>query len=88
MPDEPALPKTRYRGQPADRVPVSDFEQVMLEVVQMSFGIDKEGLYKATALSYGWQRRGSLINERLDASYQRLLRTGRLREVDGRLEAG
>ncbi|MDR2957872.1 MAG: DUF4011 domain-containing protein, partial [Coriobacteriales bacterium] len=86
--NDAALPFTRYKGYSADQIPINDFERVILEIIDHSYGIDREGLYKTLALCYGWARRGALINSRFDIALHRLLRANRLRESNGRLEAG
>ena len=77
--------QTDYFGAQTDQVPSTDLIRVMTEVVATSFGIDREGLFTTTARSYGWQRRGNRINERLEYAFRLLLATGRIQETGGRI---
>ena len=86
-PTEPTkLPHSRYYEQPARDVPISDFQNTMLQIIEQSYGIDKEGLFKATILCYGWQRRGEVIKFNMEKAYLLLLSTKKIREVDGKIE--
>jgi len=80
------LPRTSYYGYKAEDIPTKDFEITMLQIVTQSYGINKEGLMKATASCYGWQRRGEVIKSRLESAYRRLLSSGRIKETDGKVE--
>jgi very-short-patch-repair endonuclease/DNA polymerase III delta prime subunit len=80
------LPRPAYYGYAAKDVPLSDFQNTMLQIVTQSYGIDKEGLFKATALCYGWQRRGDVIKNRMKLAYRRLMQSGLVNEVDGKVE--
>jgi very-short-patch-repair endonuclease len=80
-----SLPQSRFIGQSADRIPIEDFQRIMLAIVAESYGLDQEGLFRMTARCYGWQRRGSLINGRLAQAYNLLIRTGKLREIEGKI---
>jgi very-short-patch-repair endonuclease len=80
------LPRTIYYGYSAKEVPLSDFQNIMLQIISQSYGIDQEGLFKTTALCYGWQRRGDVIKGRLLLAYRQLLRSGEINEVDGKIE--
>jgi len=82
------LPRPKYYGHNANEIPLADFENVMYKIVSDSYGIDKEGLFKTTALCYGWQRRGDVIKHWLERAYQQLIRNNRVREVNGKIKVG
>jgi len=82
------LPYSKFSGYTADEIPSSDFENIMYKIVSGSYGIDKEGLFKTTALCYGWQRRGDVIKQCLERAYQQLVRNKKIREINGKVKAG
>jgi len=79
------LPRSKYFGATANEIPLSDFENIMLKILSQSFGIDKDSLFKTTALCYGWQRRGDIIKDRLEISYKQLIKKGKIREIDNKV---
>ncbi|MCL2631783.1 MAG: DUF4011 domain-containing protein [Coriobacteriia bacterium] len=81
-PEDSDLPQTRFYSRAADTIPLEDIERVMLELVNKSYGIDVEGLYRVTARSYGWARIGSKIRKRLDLAYKKLLYSGKITEAN------
>jgi len=79
------LPCSQFYGKPANEIPISDIENVMIKIITDSFGIDKEGLLKTTAVCYGWQRRGEVIKQCLEKAYQQLLGGNKIMEKDGKI---
>jgi len=82
------FPRPKYFGHSANEIPLDDFENIMYDIVSGSYGIDKEGLFRTTALCYGWHRRGDSIKFCLERAYQQLLKNSRIREINGKVKAG
>jgi len=80
------LLRPRYYGYSAGEVPISDFQNTMLKIISQSYGIDKEGLFKTTALCYGWQRRGEVIKSCMEKAYLFLLSNRKIKEINGKVE--
>ena len=79
------LPRSKYFGLTANDIPHSDFENIMLKIISQSFGIDKDNLFKTTALCYGWQRHGEVIKDHLERVYHQLLRYKKIKEINGKI---
>ncbi|UZT82888.1 DUF4011 domain-containing protein [Caproicibacterium sp. BJN0003] len=75
--------ESKYAGCNANEIPISDFEQTMLRVLANNYGLDKEALFKETALyGYLWLRQGSTIKKNFECAYQRLLAQNKITEKD------
>jgi very-short-patch-repair endonuclease len=77
--------RPRHHGFPAADVPLSSFEETILKLLEFSIGIDKESLMIAVSKAYGWERRGSVINARLEQAFQSLKRAKRISEQNGKI---
>lgn len=79
--------KSKYAGNNANEVPLSDFEQTMLRVLVNSYGLDKEALFKETALyGYLWLRQGSTIKKKFELAYQGLITQNKIVDEDGKIK--
>ena len=79
--------RSRYYGLSANDIPTRDFVETMFKVLQNSFGLNKVGLFKETALyGYGWERQGSNIKANFERAYKILLKDGNVEEVDEKLK--
>jgi superfamily I DNA and/or RNA helicase len=80
------LPRPKHLGNEPRGIPIKEFEDEMLRLISLSYGIYKEGLFKETALRYNWERVGPVIKECLEAAYQSLLRQKKIKErtIDGK----
>jgi len=85
-PTQQKLPRSRYFGHKPLDIPIRDYAEVMLKIVEQSYGIGKEGLYKSVALAYGWKRRGSNINAMLDKAFDHVLESGMISADDGKIQ--
>ncbi|MDD4495625.1 MAG: hypothetical protein PHV32_15020 [Eubacteriales bacterium] len=59
----------------------------MLVIVSKSYGILKDSLLQSTAREYGFARSGDRIQVNLQKAYEYLLKSGRVKETDGKVVA-
>ena len=59
----------------------------MLVIISNSYGIMRDNLFQATAREYGFSRSGERIQAALQKAYELLQRSGRIKELDGKLVA-
>lgn len=79
--------RSRYAGNIADDIPISDYERTMLRILENSYGLDKAALFKETALyGYLWQRQGSTIKSKFERAYNNLLSRGQVSIIDGKIK--
>lgn len=79
--------KSKYAAHNTNDVPISDIEQTMLRVLVNNYGLDKDALFKETALyGYLWQRQGSTIKKKFEWAYQRLLMQNKITEEDKKVK--
>lgn len=66
---------------------ISDDElsQAMRQIVKRSYGITPEDLFVATARELGYKRTGENIVNALRSAYNKMLNSGRVKEVDGKV---
>ena len=83
---EQKLPHSKYVGYKALDIPISDYVEVMLNIITQSYGIEKEGLFKSVISVYGWKRRGSNINKMLDQAFDHIMKSGKISVEDGRIQ--
>jgi len=77
---------SKYFGFYTDSVPIDDYKQTIIGILNKSFGISKEDLFKSVAKAYGWKSVGSRIRQNIDASYRQLLSSEAVTEVNGFVE--
>ena len=79
--------RSMYYGYNAKEIPNSNIAEVMIKVITCNFGLDKEGLFKETALyGYGWERQGKIIKSKFETAYLKLIRQNRIKEnFDGKI---
>jgi very-short-patch-repair endonuclease len=79
--------RSKYALWKADEIPLSDFEETMLRVLEKNFGLDKTGLFKETAqYGYLWKRQGRTIQGKFELAYKKLLTAGKIVEVEGKIK--
>jgi very-short-patch-repair endonuclease len=76
-----------YFGSNADEIPLEDFSNVMLKVIQNAIGLNKMEIFKETAsYGYGWKRLGSTIKERMESAFNSLVRQDKIKiDVGGKV---
>lgn len=77
---------SEYYNYNAVDVPISDLKKTICMLLSNYYGITKEGLVKALLKSYGWQKRGKVINERFNEAFKSLCNTKHIRVFDGKVE--
>ena len=80
------IPQPKHYGYEPRDIPAKEFEGEMIRIISLSYGIFKEGLFKETALRYGWERQGPVIKDCLETAYQNLIRKNKIivREIEGK----
>ncbi|MCL2184307.1 MAG: DUF4011 domain-containing protein [Treponema sp.] len=80
------LPNPKHHGYEPRDIPAKEFENEMIRIISLSYGIFKEGLFKETALRYSWERQGPVIKDCLEIAFQNLIRKNKIivREIDGK----
>ncbi|MDR0515526.1 MAG: DUF4011 domain-containing protein [Fibromonadaceae bacterium] len=74
--------RSSYFKSQANEIPLENFVDTMLKVLSSYFGLNKEGLFKETALhGYGWERQGNVIKEKFEAAFNKLTQQGKI-EID------
>ena len=73
--------RSRYYGWNVKDIPFKNIADVMLKVITNSYGLDKAGLFKETALyGYGWERQGPVIKDTFDKVYSTLIHEMKIKE--------
>jgi very-short-patch-repair endonuclease len=79
--------RSPYAGSNVTKIPMSDFEQTMLRVLENKFGLSKIELFKETAqYGYTWQRQGNIIQKKFEQAYCNLHKRGRITEQEGKVK--
>ncbi len=66
---------------------VYELAEAMLVIVLNSYGILKDSLFQSTAREYGFARSGEKIQITMQKAYDFLLKSGRVKETDGKVVA-
>jgi hypothetical protein len=71
--------RSSYFKSQANEIPLKDFVDTMLKVLSSYFGLNKEELFKETALyGYGWERQGSTIKKKFEMTFNTLVQQGKI----------
>lgn len=77
--------RSRYFNYKADSIPINDIVETMKKVLLNDFGLDKNGLYRETALyGYNYKRLVSSITNRFDKALEELVRQKIIEEDNGK----
>lgn len=81
------IPKATGNTRPINYINIDELAEAMLVIVSNSYGILKDSLLQSTAREYGFARSGEKIQVTLQQAYEFLLRSGRVKETDGKVVA-
>lgn len=80
------IPVRQANGRPIKYISVDEIATAMLCVLGKCVGITKAGLIDETTRAYGFNRRGSNITNAMNEAYDLLLKQGKIKEVDGKVQ--
>jgi len=81
------IPKATGNTRPINYINTDELAEAMLVIVSNSYGILKDSLLQSTAREYGFARSGEKIQVSLQKAYEFLLKSGRVKETDGKVVA-
>jgi len=81
------IPKAIGNTRPINYISPDELAEAMLVIISNSYGIMRDNLFQATAREYGFSRSGERIQAALQKAYELLQRSGRIKELDGKLVA-
>ncbi|HBV85321.1 MAG TPA: DNA/RNA helicase [Desulfosporosinus sp.] len=79
------IPKAAGNTRPIIYISQDELAEAMLVIVSNSYGIMRDSLFQATAREYGFARSGERIQTSLQQAYEVLLKSGRIKELDGKV---
>ncbi|RNC29234.1 MAG: ATP-dependent RecD-like DNA helicase [Candidatus Dichloromethanomonas elyunquensis] len=81
------IPKATGNTRPINYINTDELAEAMLVIVSNTYGILKDSLLQSTAREYGFGRTGEKIQITLQKAYAFLLKSGRVKETDGKVVA-
>ncbi|KJR44322.1 DNA helicase related protein [Desulfosporosinus sp. I2] len=79
------IPKAAGNTRPIIYISQDEIAEAMLVIVSNSYGIMRDSLFQATAREYRFARSGERIQTSLQQAYELLLKSGRVKELDGKV---
>lgn len=82
------LPKVPYKDEkprPIEMIAVEEIAEALVEIIDKSYGIEKNALYKVFAREYGFRNMTDKLTERVEEAYKKLEKAKRIRDVEGKL---
>lgn len=71
---------------PMEYIHTEEVANAMIRIIEHSFGITTEDLSTECAHAFGFERKGPKIRQKTDAAIKYLVKTGRVRLVDGKAQ--
>lgn len=81
----PRVPKDGDKPRPMDMVAPEELEEAIATIIDKSFGIEKEALFKVVAKEYGFARTTEKMLESLENAYTLLEKAKRIQSTEGKL---
>lgn len=69
-----------------NHISIDEIAEAMIIIISKSIGISKINLFNATAREYGFGRAGERIQTTLQLTYDELLKSGRIKEIDDKVK--
>lgn len=79
------IPKAAANTRPVNYISQDEIAEAMLVIVSNSYGIMRDSLFQATSREYGFARSGERIQTSLQQAYEILLKSGRVKELEGKV---
>lgn len=82
---EPRIPAEGNKPRPFDTIAIEELAEAMYVIIDRSFGIEKDSLFKVTAKEYGFARTTTNIVNGLEQAYKLLIKQKRISDIEGKL---
>lgn len=79
------IPQPYTTGRPIRYISTEELAEAMFQIASMSFGIETEDLYVATARVFGFNRTGGNITLAMQKACEYLIKTGRVKNSSGKI---
>lgn len=81
----PRVPKEGDKPRPMDMIAPEELEEAIAAIIDKSFGIEKEALFKVVAKEYGFARTTEKMLESMEEAYALLEKAQRIQSTEGKL---
>ena len=89
LPETPAvarIPEGYVIPRPMEYIHTEEVANAMMKIIEHSFGITTEDLAAECARVFGFERKGPKIKQKTDAAIEYLVKTGKVRFIDGKAQ--
>ena len=89
LPETPAaarIPHGDDAPRPMEYIHIEEAAAAMIKIIGYSFGITAEDLAAECSRAFGFERRGPKIRQKTEAAVEYLVRSGRVRFIDGKAQ--
>lgn len=80
------IPERYETPRPMEYIHTEEAATAMIQIIQHSFGITIEDLATECARAFGFERKGPKIKQKTDAAINYLVKTGRVKIIDGKAQ--
>lgn len=78
------IPEKYDTPRPMEYIHTEEVANAMIRIIERSFGITTEDLSTECARAFGFERKGPKIKQKTDAAIDYLVKTGKIRIIDGK----
>ena len=78
------IPEKYDTPRPMEYIHTEEVANAMIRIIERSFGITTEDLSTECARAFGFERKGPKIKQKTDAAIDYLVKTGKVRVIDGK----
>jgi very-short-patch-repair endonuclease len=79
------IPRAINNTRTIEHISLDEIAAAMLIIITKTYGITKEELFKVTRDAYGYQRSGNRIQEAFNQSFDLVMGSGQVKEIEGKL---
>ena len=80
------IPERYDTPRPMEYIHTEEVASAMIRIIEHSFGITTEDLSTECARAFGFERKGPKIKQKTDAAIEYLIRTGKVKLIDGKAQ--
>ena len=80
------IPERYGTPRPMEYIHTEEVANAMIKIIEHSFGITTEDLVTECARAFGFERKGPKIKQKSDAAIEYLVRTGKVKLIDGKAQ--
>lgn len=80
------IPEKYATPRPMEYIHTEEVASAMIRIIEHSIGITTEDLSTECARAFGFERKGSKIKQKTDAAIEYLVRTGKVKLIDGKAQ--